>query len=382
MFLKAAGGVTVLVAGAGVWRALDQGAASTGTGPAYEAWDGWRAQTGPLGLLSAAILAASPHNTQPWLFRVAGTRIDLFTDRRRHLGAIDPLLREMHLGLGCALENLLLAARAAGHAPTLQLEPDPSDATHVARVELGPGRPEPSPLYEAIPRRRTNRGPYDRTRPVSQATLDALAAAASEVSEVQVVWLTGEAERRRMGDLLVEATSAIVADVEQAEASFAWFRHDWDDVQARKDGLTVDTLGIPGPLRVAAKMLPTFSRQQLDSGWLRNTRRTQVPTAAAFGILTVSDSRDNRLRVQGGRAFQRLHLKATVDGVALQPMSQLTERIDREASRGGESRFRRPLHESLGGREALMVFRLGYPIHGAPVSPRRPVRDVVLSSPA
>ena len=39
------GGTLVLVAGGGVWRAVDQGVFSTGEGPAYEPWDDWRTTT-------------------------------------------------------------------------------------------------------------------------------------------------------------------------------------------------------------------------------------------------------------------------------------------------------------------------------------------------
>ena len=78
-FLKGAGALTVLVAGSGVWRAYDQGIFSIGQGPAYEPWKNWRtdASEGPLALVRAAILAANPHNTQPWLFKV----MDLFNSR-------------------------------------------------------------------------------------------------------------------------------------------------------------------------------------------------------------------------------------------------------------------------------------------------------------
>ena len=38
LFLKSAGAVTVLVVGAGVWRACDQGVFSAGQGPAYKPW--------------------------------------------------------------------------------------------------------------------------------------------------------------------------------------------------------------------------------------------------------------------------------------------------------------------------------------------------------
>ena len=80
-FLRGAGIVTVLVAGGGVWRAWDQGVFSVGQGPAYEPWKNWRfASDGPLRLVRAAILAASPHNTQPWLFKVASSSIELYVD--------------------------------------------------------------------------------------------------------------------------------------------------------------------------------------------------------------------------------------------------------------------------------------------------------------
>jgi nitroreductase len=66
--------------------------------------------------LRAAILTSNRHDTQPWLFKVTEDAITLFADRGRNLGTFDPFRREMHLGLGAALENLVLAARASGLA--------------------------------------------------------------------------------------------------------------------------------------------------------------------------------------------------------------------------------------------------------------------------
>src|ERR1700680_4370475 len=168
-------GTLILVAGGGVWRAADQGGFSPGEGPAYQPWDECATATkGPLNLVRAAILAANPHNSQPWLFRVTQTQIDLFSDRRRNLGTVDPFLIEMHIGLGCALETLLLSAAANGYSPQVTLSPDVSDETLVARIGLVPGSAPVSALYNLIPLRHTNRYPYDTGRLVTTATLGAL----------------------------------------------------------------------------------------------------------------------------------------------------------------------------------------------------------------
>lgn len=123
-FFKNAGVATVLVVGGGVWRAFNCEVFSVGQGPAFEPWRDWQqTKSGPLALVRAAILAASPHNTQPWLFRVTDSSIDLYLDCRRYPGALDPYLREEHIGMGCALENLMLAAAANGYAASATLPP-------------------------------------------------------------------------------------------------------------------------------------------------------------------------------------------------------------------------------------------------------------------
>jgi len=113
----------------------------------------------------AGILAASPHNTQPWLFRVSNSSIELYADTKRNTGALDPYLREQHISLGCALENLMLAAGASGYSASVsllpgKLEPSPANQPQlVARVELAPGARQKNELYDVIPLRHTNRNP-------------------------------------------------------------------------------------------------------------------------------------------------------------------------------------------------------------------------------
>lgn len=382
-FLKeTAGALTILVAGGAVWRASDQGVFSTGQGPAYEPWRTWQsdASNGVLSLVRAAILASSPHNSQPWRFIVSASQIDLYADQSRNIGAIDPLLREMHVGLGCALENLLLAASASGYKYKLSLLPNPNDLTHMARVRLTVGEAQPNALYDAIAQRHTNRGRYDTTREVSSETLQSISSLRVGLPNVTVHWFSSAAQRERLGSLIVEATAAIIADAEQSADSAKWLRHDWQDLQGARDGVTLDAQGLSPLVLTAAKMLPALSQQQNDNAWLQITKDIQVGTAAAFGIIAVPNPRAPLERLRGGQFWQRMQLWATTQGLAMQPLNQVAERVDREASQNLEPRFTRALVELMEGTStaALMPFRIGYPLTPALPSPRRSVEAVVI----
>ncbi|MFQ5931849.1 MAG: hypothetical protein ACE5MM_05550 [Nitrospiraceae bacterium] len=220
-FLKGAGMVAVLVVGGGVWRAYDQGVFSVGQGPAYEPWKSWRtdASGGPIALVRAAILAANPHNTQPWLFKVMDASIELYADTSRNLGTFDPYLREMHIGLGCAVENMVLAAAGNGYEALVTLFqdklgpiPDNPEPALVARIDLSPGKRERSSLYDAIPRRHTNRGEYDLDRSLPSETLMAMGRMNGGDSEVKLFLYTAETDRGKFGDAMIKATEAIIAD--------------------------------------------------------------------------------------------------------------------------------------------------------------------------
>lgn len=67
-------------------------------------------------ILSYAILAPNPHNMQPWLVDLRQPeRIILYCDRTRLRPQMDPLSLQLLMGYGAFLEQLELAASAAGY---------------------------------------------------------------------------------------------------------------------------------------------------------------------------------------------------------------------------------------------------------------------------
>lgn len=381
LLLKGAGIAVVVAAGGVGWRAWDQHVLRPGRGPAYAPWYDWQNDDLPLSVqfVAAAILAANPHNSQPWQFRVTDTQIDLFADKQRNIGAIDPYLREMHMGLGCALENLVLAANAHGHDTRVKLMPDGDRGDRVAQVEFSPGSAVRSPLFDAIPLRHTHRGAYDKARAVPEELLDGLSASAAAEPELRVIWFDQPVRREAMGKLIVEATEAIIADHEQSADSAKWFREDWSAIQRHPDGITLDAQSMPLLINAMAKILPPPDLETTDRYWLKATRERHVGTAAAFGLLVTPDAQSWKNCLTGGRVWQRLHLAATLHGLAVQPLNQPCERADRERQLGLEPSFNRALSGLVADAawQPLMPFRVGYATSDSLPSPRRPVESVI-----
>lgn len=371
------GAATVFVVADGglAYRVYDQGVFSEGRGPAFEALETWRDRTGPEAMVAAAVLAASAHNTQPWAFAVSDERIDLYADTTRTTGANDPLLREFYVSLGCALENLVLAARANGYQPAVTLDPGTAPDL-AATVDLKPGPPTRDELYESIGRRRSNRSEYT-TDPVPASSLAAMSDLLDDsVAPARLVWLDTGPARRTFADLLVAATEAHTGDEEQSQDSFAWWRASWDEVQTHGDGLNIDGVGLPPLISTLAKILPAPSRRSADATFVERTR-IQAETAAVFGIVTVDDPYALEGQLAGGRLLERLHLWATTHDLGFQHMNQITERIDRDRQQDRPSPFNEPLAGLVGEGETLAAFRIGTPTIAASPSPRRTVEEVL-----
>ncbi len=379
------GALGLALAGLG-YRAWDRGVGAGGEGPAYEPWRTWegRPQDGLLRPLRAAILSANPHDTQPWVFALGPKAIEVFADRSRNLGSFDPFRREMHLGLGAAIENLALAARAYGMNATVEpvegaLTLSSADAPiRAARIVVEQGTEARDALYAAIPRRHTNRGPYRPDHPVAPDALRRFADLAAS-GDVRVAFIADDAARRDLGMLIVEATRAIVDDPEMSADSARWFRTGRREIDAHRDGVTLDAAGLSPPMTALAKLLPDTDAKTSDRYWLAMTRDVQVPTAPALGVMFVRDRLDMAAAIAAGRAWQRLHLAATAAGLAAQPLNQPVERADRDKALGRPDEFGRELAKFSAepGWEATFVFRLGVPDGPAPPSPRRALEEVV-----
>ncbi len=373
--------VAVAAAAAGDGYGVRRGVFASGRGPAYAPWGAWQEGAVPLRLVRAGILAANAHNAQAWRFAVSPRRIEVYDDSRRGLGTVDPYRREIHLSLGCAIENIALAAAAAGFVPTVTLtQVTAGRPALLARVDLTAGTATSSPLYRAIPHRHTDRGAYQSGRPLPASIPAGMDALITE-PDVRVQWLLTAAQRSAFSALTVAATQAFIADPRQSADDYSWYRGTWQEVQAHRDGITVDASGLSPLFRSLGKLTPA-SRSTNDSYWLSGTRDRQLPTASGFAVLLVRDASDVAQRLNAGRLYQRLQLWATTRGLAMQPLNQSVERAERERSTTGPGAISSALTALVDDPawQPVMPFRIGYPTDPAPASPRRALGDVLVST--
>jgi nitroreductase len=306
-----------------------------------------------------ATLAASSHNTQPWRFRIGVNRIDLLPDFSRRTPAVDPDDHHLFTSLGCAAENLALAAGARGRAGELRFEPEKDGSVEFSfGSRVGNG----SALFEAIPLRQSTRTIYDG-RAVGAADLQMLATAAA-VPGVDLILITDRTQIDRVRDLVVAGNSAQIADNAFVQELKTWLRFSPREAIERGDGLFSATTGNP---TLPAWLGPLLFDWVFKASTENDKYARQLASSAGIAVF-VSQREDRDHWVRAGRACQRFALQATALGLKHAFVNQPVE----------VAKLRPELATLIGlpGRRADIVMRFGYG-PALPYSARRPVEAVL-----
>ena len=307
-------------------------------------------------LLRYAILAPSVYNTQPWIFSISGDAVQVFVDNTRWLRGVDEDQRDLHLSIGCALENLLVAADHFGYRCQIDYFPSPAHPMLAAIVRLTVGdaglSPREDPLFEAILRRSTDHHIFS-AEPVPPHMIDRLAGCCTAKGIV----LTTAVDRellRQIDALILQADALDFADPGYRKVIANCIKQEVFDT---------DWLLTKLSHFAASHLRHMSSRVKGEFEILKNASMLGILASEEDGPLT-------QLKV--GQVFERIFLTSVSLGLRLEPITHVLKIP--------EIRSALVSLPPMQGLIPQIMFRLGNAGEEVAHTPRRPLEEFLRES--
>lgn len=276
-------------------------------------------------VLQAGVQAPSGGNSQPWKFEVLGNQIRIISlPEKDH-----PILNYKHRGTwiahGALIENIDIAAAAKGYRADTRLFPDSQELKVTAHITLIPDTTTPSPLYEAIFKRGTNRKPY-HAQPLSKEQESSLLKAIEGIPDCAVTFLAEQEKMQRVARALSVAERVMFENKELHRLFFNEVVWNKEEEQEKRGGLNAQTLELEPPqlllMRLCMKHWISMSLlNKIGMARLIAKDNSKIYSKASLmGALSVTEDRDESY-VNVGRALQRIWLTAASMGLSLHPIT-------------------------------------------------------------
>lgn len=310
-------------------------------------------------LVAQAVKAPSGHNTQPWKFRQNESAVEVYPDFDRRLPVVDPDDRELFVSLGCAVENLCLAAQTKGYKSAVSV-----GDTGVVMVSLAEeAGVKPSPLFNQIDTRQTNRSVYNS----EEIALDVLKKLQSIRSEKGISVHYYARQTKQFNDIeqyvLQGNTNQMQKEAFKAELK-SWMRFNKKHQDQTLDGLSYAVFGAPNVPRWMAEPIMSMA---INTRTQNKADREKIDSASHLVLFTTREN-SRREWVNLGRTLQRFLLTATELGIAHAYLNQPNEQPEIAAEMAKTL--------DLDGEYPTVLLRVGYGEQQA-YSKRRSVGDVI-----
>jgi hypothetical protein len=323
--------------------------------------------------LSYALLAPNPHNRQPWMVDLSvENEVTLFADLEKLLPETDPMNRQITVGLGCFLEVMRMAAAQDGYRVDLTLFPEGRNETQLDTRPIAhaifskDSNQNPDPLFQHVMSRRSNKEPFDISRPVAPHALAQLKTSVN--ADVQFGGSVDAQDIAQIRELTHVALKIEVETPRTYQESVDLFRIGHREVNANPDGIDFS-----GPLFETLHLTGMFSRETAtdtsSKAYKSGLDAVFANTDTAMGHVWLVTNTNSRVdQIKAGQSWVRLNLATTALGLGLQPLSQALQEYPEVGTEY------QAIHNRLApnGGTVQMLGRIGYGRQVAP-SPRWPL---------
>jgi hypothetical protein len=314
-------------------------------------------------IISYAIKAPSGHNTQPWKFKILDKAIEVYPNFDHSLPVVDSSNRELYISLGCAVENLCIAAEVKGYLAVPSICKT-NNNTYYIHIEMTPQAPAFNSLFESIDKRQTNRSIYSY-KPISPDTLKVIRYMPDETGVHHFVYINGDTVYRSLSDYIYQGNTIQMSDKLFKNELLSWIRFNPRQVKKTMNGLSYKVMGSPSTPSFMGKMLV---RCFLKPGKQNAADKQKLESSSCFVLFTTSHNTPEEW-IMAGRSLERMLLKTTSLNMANGFMNQPCE-IPELAAR---MQAQLPINHE----HPTILIRLGY-AQSMPYSPRKSVEEVIM----
>jgi hypothetical protein len=312
-------------------------------------------------IVKYAAMAPSGHNTQPWKFYLGIDSIVIKPDYSRRLPAVDPDDRELFISLGCALENLVVAAEHFGYSAKVSYN-FTQGYEETILVELKKDSATSTGLFDQIKLRQTTRNQYNR-KSVPAPELDSIKHFLSG-NNVQNQIVTDSTSVNEIIQLVKEGNNHQFADDKFMDELKFWIRFSESEAEEKLDGLTTSTTGNPSVPRWIGKIFMDLFYSGKDQN-----EKDEKFIRSSSGVILFYSQHNNKLDwIETGRTYERFSLLTTKMNIKCAFINQPVEITD----------LHKPLLNAMRLSDGYpqLLLRFGYSDE-MPKSPRRKLNDVI-----
>lgn len=311
-------------------------------------------------IASYASKAPSGHNTQPWKFHITDGTITVLPNLEVALPVVDRNNRELFISLGCAIENLCIAASHFGYTThiiecsikAIILELTKNDLT----IE--------DSLFHQIEKRQTNRNIYNGNK-ISDGILQQLQSIPKENGIQFYFTEINTPFANTITQYIMKGNEIQMADIAFKNELLSWMRFNKKQVEATHNGLSYLVFGNPPLPRILARPIVSLF---LKPNAQNKSDRKKIDSSSHFVVCTTKqDTIEEWINL--GRTLQRFLLKVTEIGISYAFLNQPCE----VAALAFDLREKLPVNKE----HPTLIMRIGY-AKQIPYSPRKKIETLLV----
>lgn len=257
-------------------------------------------------MVEQAIKAPSGHNTQPWLFKIKDTCIEIHANNSKKLAVVDSDDREMFISLGCATENICISALETGYNTNVEIV----DSTVI--IHLSKGETEKDALFGQIPVRQTNRSVYNG-KIIPDSVIMQLFKQEGDKNKIKLYcWQNGSKEYDDITKCILKANIVQMQDKAFVSELKSWMRYNKKEQDDTNDGLSYAVFGAPNlPVFISKPVMGSM----LNAKTQNKSDEKKIKSSSHF-VLFASETNAIDVWINLGRELQRFLLKTTASGIS------------------------------------------------------------------